>query len=140
MKVNTLIVDDNEHDRYILKRWLKTCSFEAVISEATDGQNAMEYFAAQGGEHPDGYPPSIIFLDINMPRVDGFEFLEQFAKIRAEGGLDSAVIVMFTSSPLQSDKDRAFASDFVRDFLVKGEFTTADIEKIVTEHHEVRAA
>ncbi len=133
MKLNTLIVDDNEFDRYLLKRWLKACSFEMEITEASDGQNALEYLEIQETGPEDGYPPAIIFLDINMPRVNGFEFLEQFAKIRETQDLRSTVVVMFSSSPRQDDKDQAFAWDFVDDFTVKGDFGTEDVEKIFLE-------
>ena len=133
MKLNTLIVDDNEVDRYLLKRWLKACSFEAVVSEAVNGENAIEYFHRHQETPTDGYPPAIIFLDINMPRVNGFEFLEEFARIREQQNLSSTVVVMFSSSPRQDDKDQAFAFDFVDRFLVKGEFTTQDIEQIVLD-------
>lgn len=134
MKIKTMIVDDNEHDRYILKRHLKRCSFEAEISEATDGFGAIEYFEADHPQTEDGYPPDIIFLDINMPRVTGFEFLAHFATLRGAKNLGATVVVMFTSSPRQDDKDRAAQWGFVSNFLVKGDFETADLERIVAAH------
>lgn len=140
MKINAMIIDDSEHDRYLLKRRLKKCSFDAVITEATDGQNALDFFESHHGVTEDGYPPDIIFLDINMPRVTGFEFLQKFAKVRDAQHLSSTVVVMFTSSPRQDDKDRALEWGFVQDFLVKGDFQTEDIEQIVSGYSTSFAA
>lgn len=134
MKISTMIVDDNEFDRYILKRRLENCSFDAVVSEATDGRNAIECLESDDSIGKDGYPPDIIFLDINMPRLNGFGFLEQFAKMRKERGLSATVVVMFTSSPRQDDKDQAAKWGFVSDYLVKGDFAVADLEDIVAQH------
>lgn len=129
-----MIIDDSEHDRYLLKRRLMKCSFESVISEATDGQKALDYFECNQTTPQDGYPPDIIFLDINMPRVTGFEFLEKYAAVRDAQNLSSTIIVMFTSSPRQDDKDRALKWGFVHDFLVKGDFNSLDIEQIVSRY------
>ena len=134
MKINAMIIDDSEHDRYLLKRRLMKCSFDTVISEATDGQNALDYFQDNRPMPEDGYPPDIVFLDINMPRVSGFEFLEKYASVRDAQSLSSTVIVMFTSSPRQDDKDRAMKWGFVHDYLVKGDFDTKDIEQIVSRY------
>lgn len=133
MKINTLIIDDSDADRYILRRWLNTCSFEAIISEAVDGQDAIEFFETHDGNQSDGFPPTIIFLDINMPRVNGFEFLEKFEDIRKRQELSSTIIVMFTSSPREDDRDAALKWDFVSDFMTKGSFDTAYLERVVKD-------
>lgn len=140
MKINALIVDDNQIDRHILKRWLKKCSFETNVVEVSDGQFALDYFEENKGMQADGYPPSIIFLDINMPRVDGFGFLEAFSKIRDRDQLGSTVVVMFTSSPHQNDRENAFKWDFVTNYIVKGEFETQQIEEIVTGYSAKQSA
>lgn len=131
MKINTLIIDDSDVDRYILRRWLNTCSFEATILEAVDGQDAIDFFEKSKGKQSDGYPPTIIFLDINMPRVNGFEFLEKFESIRERQELASTIIVMFTSSPRKDDRDAALKWDFVSDLMTKGSFDTAHLERVV---------
>ncbi|WP_227270790.1 response regulator [Roseobacter weihaiensis] len=134
MSISVLIVDDNEMDRYLLRRNLAKCSFEIATFEVADGQSAIEYFEERNlrsQREPDRYPPLIIFLDINMPRVDGFEFLERFNEIRAANELESTVIVMFTSSPRQEDKDRSQQWSFVKDFIIKGEFSSEDLNRII---------
>jgi CheY-like chemotaxis protein len=47
----------------------------------------------------DGFPPVVVFIDINMPRMNGFEFLDEFKKRRDENeGYDTVVFLMVTSS------------------------------------------
>lgn len=133
MKVNALIIDDNPADRYVLKRWLAKCDFDAYVEEVSDGQHAIDYFNGTSRQIDDGYPPEIIFLDINMPRMNGFEFLEAFRSIRERDHLESTVIVMFTSSPREDDRDHALSWDFVSSYIVKGSYDTDDLERLVTE-------
>lgn len=133
MLVKTLIVDDSDNDRYLLKRRLGKCDFETRISEARDGEEALD-FLERGQQAPDdGYPPTIIFLDINMPRMNGFEFLEKFNEIRNDE-LGETVVVMFTSSPRGDDARRALALDFVTGYLVKGDFDTQELDAIIADH------
>lgn len=133
MSVSILIIDDNEMDRYILRRNLAKCSFDVSVIEASDGQAGLDYFYKNQQQDPDsdGYPPIIVFLDINMPRINGFQFLEHFNSIRDETKLASTVIVMFTSSPRQEDMDQSFQWEFVKDFVVKGDFTTEDLDQVI---------
>lgn len=134
MKISILIVDDSKTDRYVLRRRLDRCPFDTLITELSDGQEAIEFFSdyeVKRAHDPEKFPPLLVFLDINMPRVNGFGFLEAFDKIREEHGIKSTVVIMFTSSPLQEDKDRAQQWSFVRDFIVKGSLTTDDLQTVI---------
>ncbi|WP_166425988.1 response regulator [Paraglaciecola sp. 20A4] len=124
-RVNVLIVDDSELDRYILKRQLKTLGVESIF-EKDDGATALVFlqdYENNRKRYPDEFPPVIIFLDINMPIVNGFDFLEEFSKIRTQLELSACVVTMYSSSERAEDKERAYKYDFVRGFLVKGELT-----------------
>ena len=60
IKPPILIVDDNEVDRYILKRLIKEAKLELTIFEKKDGQEALEFlenYEANRKEYPDGFPP-----------------------------------------------------------------------------------
>ncbi|MEL6952250.1 MAG: response regulator [Pseudomonadota bacterium] len=137
MIVKTMIVDDSDNDRYLLKRWLGKCDFEMHITEARDGEEALDYLERGQQAPDDGYPPAIVFLDINMPRVNGFEFLEKFNAIRNDE-LGETVVVMFTSSPRDDDARRALAWDFVDGYLVKGDFATDDLQVVIDGHLKSR--
>ena len=58
-------------------------------------------------------------VDINMPRVNGFEFLEQFEVLRHELDYQSVVLIMVSSSQREQDRERAESYDFVKGFLSK---------------------
>jgi len=122
MNTSVLIVDDSEIDRYILSRQLKQIGVTTII-EKDDGSTALDYlgqYEENKQKAGDAFPPTVIFLDINMPTVDGFGFLEKFKALREVHALSSCVIMMYSSSERQEDKDKAYAYDFVRDFVIKG--------------------
>lgn len=132
-RVNALIVDDNELDRYILRRQLKGFGVESII-EKDDGSTALEFlkdYDKNAQLHPDDFPPVILFLDINMPKVNGFDFLEEFQVMRARHELASIVVCMYSSSERQEDKERVLNFDFIHSFIVKGELSSECIEKII---------
>lgn len=125
-----LIVDDSDMDRYILKRHLQEIDMGENIVEKIDGHSALEFLSDfENGKalYGDEFPPVIIILDINMPKIDGFEFLEQFSILRTEVAVESCVVMMFTSSERQEDKDKAFRYNFVKDYLIKGEYSNQEL-------------
>lgn len=133
-KVSLLIVDDNEVDRYILKRQLKETGLDVRIFEAESGKEALEFFEGyeeNQAKYADDFPPLVIFLDINMPLVSGFEFLDKFGPMRNSLNIETAFIMMFSSSESEQDRDKAFSYGYVKDYLTKGQFSSDQLrEKI----------
>ena len=129
-----LIVDDSEVDRYILKRLLKESGLSLTVFEKIDGKEALDFFEnyeENRKNYPESYPPILIFLDINMPIVNGFEFLTKFAHLRKLIEVDSCVVIMFSSSEREEDKEKIMAYDFVKDYVVKGTFTAQELKEKV---------
>ena len=134
--VSVLVVDDSEEDRYLLKRYLKPIEQVTEIFEARDGREAMEFFRAYPENRErfgDKYPPVLVFLDINMPLMNGWEFLEAFGELRREVPIDAPVVVMFTTSALDRDRLKAQEIDFVTDFVVKGKIETQSLAQLIAE-------
>lgn len=77
-----MIIDDNEIDNYIVKMLLKNNNIADQIIEFENGSKAIDYLQANM-EIAENLP-EIIFLDIYMPLVDGFQFLEMFAEIESD--------------------------------------------------------
>lgn len=132
-----MIIDDSEADRYLLKRMIKKLKGTADIFEAADGQAALDFLMRydenlqQFGE---GFPPLLIFLDINMPIMNGFLFLEAFAKLRADNSCyASSVFTMFTSSERDEDKQKVAAYDFVKGFIVKGSESPESLQQVIDD-------
>jgi CheY-like chemotaxis protein len=90
-----LIVDDDDIDAIALERALRKLSLFNVTHRARDGREALELLRA--GAIP---APYIIFLDLNMPRMSGLEFLEV---LRADEVLTHSVVFVLTTS--KSDED-----------------------------------
>lgn len=127
----TLIIDDDEIDRYVLKRYLNKIDLDIKICEKVNGKEALEFlreYDSSAKEFPESFPPILIFLDINMPLVNGHEFLKGFQELRGQLDYSASVVMMFTSSESEADKSKIMQYDFVKDYLVKGQ-VSADILK-----------
>lgn len=123
-QINTvLLVDDDFATNYLHKMVIEEHGAFKNIAEAYDGQEAIDYLTTE----VDGvYPrPDMIFLDINMPRMDGWEFLDAYAGLPEEckGG---AVIAMLTTSLNPDDRERSQKYDCVKCFENK----PLDLEKL----------
>ncbi len=112
--VNLLLVDDDEVDVQGLKRAFVKSRIANPITVARDGVEALEILRGENGK-PKLPKPHLILLDLNMPRMNGLEFLEA---IRADDEFKSAVVFMVTTSKAEEDKARAYGHN-VAGYIVK---------------------
>ena len=113
-RINTvMLVDDEEIDQKTYQRVLKRSGMVEEILIFTYATDALEYLKSNPEQTVD-----VIFLDINMPRMNGFEFLEAATKELGEA-FARMVIVMLTTSIDPKDRKRAEDNPLVRDFLDK---------------------
>ena len=110
----TMIVDDNELDSFVLKNILSANGFTAESLLMPDGRSALNYLKDNSAEKL----PRVIFLDIMMPGMDGFEFLDQFEKLPQEVR-DKCRIILISTSESFKDLNRANKNRFVYRFLNK---------------------
>lgn len=116
-----LLVDDNEDDNFFHRRAIEKANAVQAIDICVDGSDAIDYLQNKGAYQwrGDNYPrPDLIFLDINMPRTNGWEFLEAYALLdqRFVGG---PIVVMLTTSLNPADRQRAGTNTLVREFMTK---------------------
>jgi CheY-like chemotaxis protein len=109
-----LLLDDNALDNFVNKKLIEISGFGEVIHVHESGLTALEFLkSAKESELPD-----ILFLDIMMPIMDGFAFLEEFDKL-PEKVQGKAKIIMLSTSESFKDLNRANKSKFVYKFLNK---------------------
>jgi len=116
MKPRVLLIDDNNVVNFISRTTMEDCVFAEHIAEYTSGKKALKYLERLADNKE--MIPDLIFLDIKMQLMDGFEFLDQF-ELLPEPVKEKSKIVMLTSSLLEDDKKRALAHRNVIEFLNK---------------------
>ena len=102
--VEILLVDDNIGDVVLTKEALKGADFTNRVSIARDGFEALD-FLRRTGKFANAPKPDLILLDINMPRKNGCEVLEE---IRRDEDLKLIPVVILTSSEAEDDIRRAY--------------------------------
>ena len=110
--IAVLLVDDSEPDRLFASIVLGRSGRPLEVREFESAADALAELATAP------QPPTIILLDINMPGMDGFDFLRAFEQLPEERRRGTSV-VMLSSSPLDSDRDRALSHASVKDYMVK---------------------
>lgn len=114
MPINILLVEDDDVAAEAVARNLKKLSIDYPIIHANDGQEALDILLMQHSEKNIA-KPFLILLDLNMPRMNGFEFLNA---IRSDAKLKDSVVFVLTTS--DDDKDRARAyNECIAGYMVK---------------------
>lgn len=120
----TVLIDDSDIDLFIQKRFLEVYQFSKKLTSYRSAEEALEKLNS-AREHS---APDVIFLDLNMPNVDGFGFLEAFKALPAEVRNKSKIVVL-TSSNSQKDRAQAFTYENVVHFVTKP-LKQSDIEDL----------
>ena len=111
-----MLVDDNDTDNFISKRIIEITKFANRVEIKNSGKSALEYIEANK-ENPDDLP-NLIFLDINMPIVDGFVFLYEFEKFN-DIVKNKCKVIILSSSDNKRDIDKIINNDHVIKFITK---------------------
>jgi CheY-like chemotaxis protein len=114
--VRILLVDDDDVDAMAVERGFRQAKIANELVRARDGLEALGILRGQGAG---GVleKPYIIFLDLNMPRMGGFEFLKE---LRSDPQLAQDVVFVLTTSKADEDRSRAY-DQFVAGYVVKAQ-------------------
>ncbi|MBC7451776.1 MAG: response regulator [Cytophagales bacterium] len=116
-KKNTIcIVDDDEIFQFITRKSFERLNRSDNILIFSNGEEAIHYI--QDAHDIDKPIPDIIFLDINMPVMDGWDFMDQFAKVDLYGE-KAPDIYMVSSSIDDKDLHKAKSLSMVKDYITK---------------------
>ena len=123
------VIDDDDSFHFLCERVFKRSGEEIEMSSAYDGVEALEILKSGT------YQPDLILLDINMPRMNGHEFLAAYQSLDF-GPIP--IVAMLTSSDQDLDREKASKFSFVRDFMVKP-LRKENITKLKTLFVETKA-
>jgi CheY-like chemotaxis protein len=116
-KMNSiLIIDDEEVDFIIHSKIIKLGKFADKISYQNSGVSALQYLTEI--TKSDLEWPTHIFLDINMPQMNGFEFLEALSKLEIFHANQTKIYIL-SSSINPKDREKAKEFELIKDYLMK---------------------
>ena len=102
--IEILLVEDNHIDVKFTREALKEGKVCNNLHVARDGEEALD-FLYRNGKYAEAVRPDIIFLDLNLPRIDGREVLQ---RIKADANLRSIPVVVLTTSKADEDIVRSY--------------------------------
>jgi CheY-like chemotaxis protein len=115
-EINILMVDDDDVSSEAVLRVLGKTSLNFTLTTAADGLEGLQILR---GQHPDKEirAPLLVLLDLNMPRMDGLDFLDH---LRADPALHKTVVFVFTTSNLDLDREASYQKH-IAGYIVKSD-------------------
>ena len=129
-----LLIDDDKVTNFYNKRVVSKLDNFEEVNAVTNGQMALDYL----NDSKNGLckKPDLIFLDINMPAMDGWEFIEEYKKLDTTF-TSSIKIVMLTTSNNPDDYKRSLTIESVDDYINKP-LSTDLLSNLVENHYSIK--
>lgn len=121
-KATICIIDDDPIYQLVTKKIIEKSFFFPIVSSFTNGLEAISYFQQSAAL------PDVILLDIEMPVMDGWDFLDEIVSIRNRFNADTSIYIV-SSSIAKEDKEKALTYGCIKGFISKP-ITLSKIEKI----------
>jgi CheY-like chemotaxis protein len=109
-----MLIDNNPDDNYYHRRVIQKQEASVQVLEMNSATDALFYLQSTVANI---VKPDLIFLDINMPGVNGWDFIEQYGAIKKT--LNNPLIIMLTTSENPDDRKRAMLSGDIIDCMTK---------------------
>lgn len=128
--VTIFLVEDDDVDVMAFQRALRELKIANPLVRARDGLEALEMLRGENGRTPLSHP-YLILLDLNMPRMNGFEFLEE---LRKNPALHSSLVFVLTTSSAEEDRVRAYGHN-VAGYVLKHAPGRSFLDAVSTLNH-----
>jgi DNA-binding response OmpR family regulator len=119
IKPKVLVVEDDDVTQTLFRRFLEKSGFEVAVAD--NGEDALAALATR--------PPDAVILDLMMPKMDGFGFLEAL-----RGGRWAGLPVIVTSALADAERKAQALSLGVREYMVKTKFTLNELVDTIRRH------
>lgn len=130
-KVNCImLIDDNKDDNFFHERVIRRSNAADIVVVRESGEEALHYLLSKN-DHPEAHP-CLIFLDINMPGMNGWEFIEEYKKLDSELQ-GKMVVVMLTTSNNPDDRQKASVYNELAGFRTKP-LTKEMLDEVLEEY------
>ena len=125
-----MLIDDDQNDNFFHEREIKKTNLSIDVITKNSAIDALEYLKSK--KEDKNIQPNLIFLDINMPQMNGWEFLQEYDQLDEEIK-DRKIIIMLTSSKNPDEIARAMTFRSVSDFISKP-LTKEKLEDIIKNY------
>jgi len=124
---NILLIDDSEADNFVS---INKAAVAETVTTTFGAREALDYLTKSvNGQFP---KPEMIFLDINMPDMSGWDFLDEY-KLLNDAQKAGIIVCMLTTSKANNDRTKAAAYDDINDYSTKP-LTIEKLMSIIEEH------
>lgn len=128
-----LLIDDDPASNFLNGAIIKKVGLTAHIQVTSRAQDGLDYITYSGMfDGASHVKPDLIFVDINMPKMNGWEFVDRFKRL-ARDIQEGTVIVMLTTSDNQEDMARAQNSPEIHSFITKP-LTKTKLSELVSKY------
>ena len=129
-EVTFLLVEDDDIDARAVRRAFERLKIANPLVVAHDGIEALELLRGEGGRQALARP-FLILLDINMPRMNGIEFLKA---VRADPDLSNALVFVLTTSTAEQDRIEAYSQN-VAGYVIKSDLGSSFLDAMEMLDH-----
>jgi CheY-like chemotaxis protein len=129
-----LLVDDNEFTNIFNRRFLEKLNIANQVYTARNGKEALE-FLRRMIEDRSITKPDLILLDLNMPVMSGWEFIDEYRKLENES--KHGKIIVLTTSPNPEDEAKAMSIELVADYIKKP-LTKEIVSELIEMHFHIK--
>jgi CheY-like chemotaxis protein len=127
-----LIIDDDEINNFVCEKVIKQSGLAEEAKSLKSAPEALDYIRGLAQESPD-LVPEVILLDINMPFMDGWEFMESLKGFMPQLLSKLPVVAILSSSVYEADAEKADEHPDIQEYITKP-LTQEALKKVLKQH------